>query len=275
MGLLFLHKEKPAFTAGVGISGWKLKEVRRRPVMDWEKTLEANIDRLRGNEYPGRGIIIGLSPDGKNFIQVYWLMGRSAASRNRILVPEGEFVKTAVPGGEQAGDSSLLLYYPVKHWDESHIVSNGDQTDTIYSALQKGAGFAEALATRTFEPDPPHYTPRISGLVELNNAECAYRLAIVKTVEGSPESCTRQYFYYEKGIPGIGHCIHTYAGNGNPLPSFQGEPFTVKVFDDLRTTARYYWELLHEENKVALLAKAINRRTGESRLEIINKKEEQ
>ncbi|HHU82847.1 MAG TPA: inosine monophosphate cyclohydrolase [Firmicutes bacterium] len=239
--------------------------------MDWKKETEANIHRLRRNEYPGRGIVIGLSPDGNNFIQVYWLMGRSAASRNRILVPEGKFVKTAVPGEEEQGDPSLLLYYPVKHWGENHIVTNGDQTETIYSALQKGTDFAEALAMRTFEPDPPHYTPRISGLVELKNAGCAYRLAIIKTAGGSPDCCTRQYFHYEKGIPGIGHCIHTYAGNGNPLPSFQGEPFAVKVFDDPRTTARYYWELLHAENKVALLAKAINRRTGESSLEIINK----
>lgn len=238
--------------------------------MDWKKEVEANIDRLRRNEYPGRGIIIGLSPDGKSFIQVYWLMGRSAASRNRILVPEGEFVKTAVPGAEEQGNPSLLLYHPVKHWGESHIVTNGDQTETIYSALQKGTGFAEALASRTFEPDPPHYTPRISGLVELN-AECAYRLAIIKTADGSPACCARQYFYYEKGIPGIGHCIHTYAGNGDPLPSFSGEPFAVKVFDDPRTTARYYWELLNAENRVALLAKAINCRTGEIRLEIINK----
>lgn len=239
--------------------------------MDWRQEVEANLDRLRRNEYPGRGIIIGLSPDGNNFIQVYWLMGRSAASRNRILVSEGEFVKTAVPGGEQAGDPSLLLYYPVKHWGEYHIVTNGDQTETIYSALQKGEGFAEALATRSFEPDSPHYTPRISGLVELNNPACAYRLAIIKTAGGYPEYCTRQYFYYEKGIPGIGHCIHTYAGNGNPLPSFQGEPFAVKIFDDPLETARYYWELLHGENKVALLVKAVNRRTGEIRLEIINK----
>ena len=155
--------------------------------MDWTREIEANLDRLRANEYPGRGIIIGLSPDGNNFIQVYWLMGRSAASRNRILVQEGEFVRTAVPGEEELEDPSLLLYYPVKHWDASHIVTNGDQTDTIYTALQKGTGFAEALATRTFEPDPPHYTPRISGLVELNNPECAYRLAILKTAGGSPD----------------------------------------------------------------------------------------
>jgi IMP cyclohydrolase len=239
--------------------------------MDWTREIEANLDRLRANEYPGRGIIIGLSPDGNNFIQVYWLMGRSAASRNRILVQEGEFVRTAVPGEEELEDPSLLLYYPVKHWDASHIVTNGDQTDTIYTALQKGTGFAEALATRTFEPDPPHYTPRISGLVELNNPECAYRLAILKTAGGSPDCCTRQYFTYEKGLPGIGHCIHTYAGNGKPLPSFSGEPYVVKVFDDARTTARYYWELLNAENRVALLAKAINCRTGEIRLEIINK----
>lgn len=243
--------------------------------MNRNKEVEVNIDRLRRNEYPGRGIIIGLSPDGTSYIQVYWLMGRSESSRDRILVAEGDFVKTAVPGARQLENPELLLYYPVKHWKENHIVTNGDQTETIYSALQKREGaracvFAEALVTRTFEPDP-HYTPRISGLVELDNTECAYRLAILKAAGGDPECCTRQHFSYEKGIPGIGHCIHTYAGNGDPVPSFHGEPVAVKVFNDPRTTARFYWELLHKENRVALLAKAIDRQTGAIRLEIINR----
>lgn len=238
--------------------------------MNWTEAAKNNLSSLQANEYPGRGIIIGLSPDSGRYLQVYWLMGRSTASRNRILVAENGFVRTEIPDTSNVKDPSLLVYYPVKHWKNSHIVSNGDQTDTIYSFLQKEKDFDDALKTRSFEPDAPHYTPRISGLLDLEDHKCAYRLSIIKAVGNEPIA-VRYFFYYEKAVPGWGHCLHTYAGDGNPLPPFAGEPLVVKVFNDPRETAEYYWNLLNRENKVALLVKAVCTKTGKTSLEIINK----
>src|SRR5690554_22510 len=232
---------------------------------------EGNLLSLQANEYPGRGIIIGLSPDAGSYIQVYWLMGRSEASRNRILVAEKGFVRTEIPDTGKVKDPSLLVYYPVKHWRNCHIVTNGDQTDTIYSFLKQEKNFDDALMTRNFEPDAPHYTPRISCLLDLEDQKCAYRLSIIKAAVSNPACCGRYFFHYAKAVPGWGHCLHTYAGNGNPLPPFAGEPLLVKVFNDPRETAEYYWNLLNRENKVALLVKAVCIKTGKTSLEIINK----
>lgn len=239
----------------------------------WSQSAEAGAARLQANPYPGRGIIIGLTPDGTRYAQVYWIMGRSENSRNRVFIQEENgFVRTEAKDPAKLTDPSLIIYYPVRHTGQAHIVTNGDQTDTIYEALQKGGTFEQALATRTWEPDPPNYTPRISGLVDLSDPNCAYKLSILKTNRGDPSQTMRHYFHYEQGIAGYGHCIHTYETDGNPLPSFQGEPVLMPLFDDIEETASFYWERLNEENKLSLLVKTIDKASGQTETIIRNKR---
>ena len=233
--------------------------------------VESRVDLLRDSVYPGRGIIIGQTPDSKHLVQVYWIMGRSEKSRNRVFVAEGDSVKTDLVDRSKVEDSSLILYYPIKVINTCHIVSNGDQTDTIYESIKNGNSFEAALNTRTFEPDAPNFTPRISGLIDLGDDRNAYQLSVLKTVSGNPDYCTRHYFYYETAIPGVGHCITTYPDDGSPLPSFSGEPFPVEVFDEAGATCDFYWDVLNDENKVSLLVKFIRVETGETELKIINK----
>jgi IMP cyclohydrolase len=238
----------------------------------WSALAERTISELKNNPYPGRGIIIGLTPDGSKYAQVYWIMGRSENSRNRIFVAEPDgFVRTEARDPAKLSDPSLIIYYPVRHTNGAHIVTNGDQTDTIYTALQQGGTFEQALATRTYEPDGPNFTPRISGLVDLNDKRNAYKLSILKTNENDETQTKRQFFHYENAIPGYGHFISTYQGDGNPLPSFAGEPKLAPLYDDGRETALYYWELLNDDNKISLLVKTIRRDNGEAALTIINK----
>lgn len=231
--------------------------------------VQEGMNRIQTASYPGRGIVIGLSPNEKHFVQVYWIMGRSPSSRNRVFVQEGDFVKTDTVDKTQKVDP-LTLYYPVKTLDASHIVTNGDQTDTIYEALQKGGRFDSALMTRTFEPDGPNFTPRISGVVNLAD-DVAYRLAVLKTVGGDERYCSRQFFTYETAIAGVGHCVTTYVDDGSPLPSFEGEPFAVAVYNDLQETANAYWNALNEDNRVSMLVKFIDCASGTSQLVIVNK----
>ena len=233
--------------------------------------LESNIRSLKNNRYPGRGIVLGKSLDLRNYIQVYWIMGRSENSRNRLFVRENGSVKTEAFDKSKVTHPLLIIYYPVKAFGSCHIVSNGDQTDTILDGLKKGETFESALNTRTFEPDAPHYTPRISGIVDLKDRAHDYRLSILKPVCGHPGCCSRQFFNYEKAMPGVGHCIHTYAGDGDPLPAFTGEPYTVELFDDIDETARFYWETLNADNRISLLVKFIDAETGETDLRIVNK----
>ncbi|TDF95533.1 IMP cyclohydrolase [Paenibacillus piri] len=238
----------------------------------WNSAAEQNLDALKHNPYPGRGIVIGLTPDGKRLVQVYWIMGRSENSRNRIFVQEPNgFVRTEAKDPAKLTDPSLIIYYPVRAAGGAHIVTNGDQTDTIFEALQNGGTFEQALTTRTFEPDAPNYTPRISGLIDLNNKQCQYKLSILKTNAGNPEQTLRQFFHYEQGITGYGHCIHTYSADGNPLPSFNGEPVLVPVYDDIEQTARAYWDRLNGENKISLLVKTVTTASGETDMRVINK----
>jgi len=238
----------------------------------WSSTAEQNLNGLKQNPYPGRGIVIGLTPDGKRLVQVYWIMGRSENSRNRIFVQEENgFLRTEAKDPAKLTDPSLIIYYPVKHTGGAHIVTNGDQTDTIFDALAGGGTFEQALITRTFEPDAPNYTPRISGLVDLNDKQCQYKLSILKTNAGNPEQTLRQFFHYEQGIAGYGHCIHTYSEDGNPLPSFKGEPVLVPVYDDMEQTAAAYWDRLNAENKISLLVKTINIADGQTEMKVINK----
>jgi len=225
---------------------------------------------LSESVYPGRGIVIGQTPDARAYVQVYWIMGRSPTSRNRVFITEGDFVKTDTVDKSQEVDP-LTLYYPAKTLNGCHIITNGDQTDTIYEALQDGGSFASALDTRTFEPDGPNFTPRISGVVDLNDKDYAYRLCVIKTLANNPDYCTRQYFGYAQAVPGLGHCITTYPDDGSPLPSFSGEPFLVELFDDLERTTEFYWDILNADNRVSLMAKFIDVSTGATQLKIINK----
>ena len=230
-----------------------------------------NEEKLKINKYPGRGIIIGKSPDSRNLIQVYWIMGRSQNSRNRVFEEEGGFVRTRAYDEKKVEDPSLIIYYPIKYYNNYHVVTNGDQTDTIIDFLKKGKSFEEAIETRTFEPDEPNYTPRISGIINADPKGWEYKLSIIKSKENNPQKCIRQFFTFEKGIPGIGHCIHTYKKDGNPLPPFEGEPYTVKLFDYIEKTASYYWNILNEDNKISLLVKFIDINTKKSQIKIINK----
>ncbi|MCL6590715.1 MAG: IMP cyclohydrolase [Firmicutes bacterium] len=238
---------------------------------------ESNLGLLKNNPYPGRGIVIGMTPDSKHLVQIYWIMGRSENSRNRIFVNENGFVKTEAFDPAKVKDPSLIIYYAAKHLAGAHIVTNGDQTDTIYAAFTRGnngAGsraFEDALDTRKFEPDAPNYTPRISGLVDLNDPKAAYQLSILKSVTHNPNHCVRQYFSYEQALPGFGHCLHTYSGDGDPLPSFAGEPYLVPLWNGADEVESNYWDALNEENRISMLVKFIRVEDGEFVIRIVNK----
>ncbi|TVY06966.1 IMP cyclohydrolase [Paenibacillus cremeus] len=233
---------------------------------------EQYLKSLQDNVYPGRGIIIGQTPDGTRLVQVYWIMGRSENSRNRVFIEEANgFLRTEAKDPAKLTDPSLIIYYPVKHVNGAHIVTNGDQTDTIHAALQQGGSFESALATRTYEPDAPNFTPRISGIVDLKDGQFAYKLSILKSSSNTEDQTLRHTYTYEQALPGFGHCIHTYAGDGNPLPSFQGEPQLVPLVDDAEQIANTYWNALNDENKIALLVKTIRLADGAAELLVVNK----
>ncbi|WP_426449804.1 IMP cyclohydrolase [Paenibacillus sp. S-38] len=233
---------------------------------------ERYLKSLQENVYPGRGIVIGQTPDGSKLVQVYWIMGRSENSRNRVFIQEDNgFLRTEAKDPAKLTDPSLIIYYPVKHLGGAHIVTNGDQTDTIHEALEQGGTFESALAFRTYEPDASNFTPRISGLVDLADEQFAYKLSILKSSGNTEDQTLRHTFTYEKALPGYGHCIHTYAGDGNPLPSFQGEPQLVPLANDAQTIAETYWNALNEENRISLLVKTISLETAEAELLVINK----
>jgi IMP cyclohydrolase len=233
--------------------------------------LKDNYARLKSNVYPGRGIIIGMTPNSKMLVQVYWIMGRSENSRNRIFEADNGYIRTKAYDESKMTDPSLIIYYPVKQLNGRHIVTNGDQTDTIYETLKKGGSFEDALNTRYYEPDGPNFTPRISGIIGSRNDQYAYKLSIVKAFRNTEASCLRQYFNYEKGIGGVGHCIHTYSNDGNPLPSFTGDPYELELFDDIDKTVDCYWSILNEENRVSILAKYVNMEDGSFDTRIINR----
>jgi len=231
-----------------------------------------NAEALKGNRYPGRGIIIGMTPDGTRLVQVYWIMGRSENSRNRIFVLEEDgSVRTEARDPAKLTDPSLIIYYPVRQSAGAHIVTNGDQTDTIANTIANGGTFEDALRTRTFEPDAPNFTPRISGIVQPGDKSAAYKLAILKSNRGNEALTQRHFFTYEQPLAGFGHLIHTYQGDGNPLPSFEGEPKLVPLFDDAEQTLNYYWERLDEENRISLLVKTIPAQGGKAEIAIRNK----
>ncbi|MDO5382713.1 MAG: IMP cyclohydrolase [Eubacteriales bacterium] len=226
---------------------------------------------LSGCDYPGRGIVIGKSEDGTKAVTAYFIMGRSANSRNRVFVQDGEGIRTEAFDPSKLEDPSLIIYAPVRVLDEKTIVTNGDQTDTVYDLMKDGKTFEESLRTREFEPDGPNYTPRISGLLTIKDGSYDYAMSILKSHNGNPEQCNRYTFTYDAPVAGEGHFIHTYMGDGSPLPSFEGEPTWVKISGDIDTFTNMIWSNLNEDNKVSLFVRYIDIKTGEYETRIINK----
>lgn len=231
---------------------------------------DENAEILKKNSYPGRGIVLGVTRNGEKLVQIYWIMGRSDNSRNRIFVEEQGFVRTKAYDDSKLIDPSLIIYYPIKTFDQYHIISNGDQTDTVYDYLKTGRNFEDALMTREFEPDAPNFTPRITGMMELNGKNI-YSLAILKSQEGDSNTCIRNFFNIEKPILGLGHCIHTYEKDGEPLPSFKGEPYLMPIQDSADEALAAYWELLNTDNRISLLVKTIEIKTGNVEIKIKNR----
>ena len=224
-------------------------------------------DYLSGNEYPGRGIVLGRSADERHMLIGYFIMGRSENSRNRVFVTEGEGIRTEAFDPAKLSDPSLIIYSPVRVLGKSTIVTNGDQTDTIYDFMAKGMSFEDALRTRTFEPDGPNFTPRISGTV----CGAGYQLSILKSADGNPDAVHRFFFDYTDALPGQGHVIHTYLENGNPIPSFEGEPVRVNMEDGFEAFGEKLWNALNEDNKVSLFVRSIDLATGKTETKIYNK----
>ena len=233
------------------------------------KSLECELNSL---PYHGRGIIIGKSADGKKAVTAYFIMGRSVNSRNRVFVPEGDAMRTKAFDESKMTDPHLIIYYPVRVLGNKTIVTNGDQTDTIYELMDKQMTFEQALRTREFEDDAPNYTPRISGIIHHENGKMNYAMSILKSADGDGSSCQRYTYAYENPIAGKAKFIHTYKCDGNPLPSFEGEPKTLELPDaDIDTLTDIIWKNLNEDNKVSLFVRYIDLTTGETETRIVNK----
>lgn len=241
--------------------------------MSYISKAESNFQNLSSNPYPGRGIVLGTSPDGKSLVQVYWIMGRSVNSRNRIFeLEDSGFVRTRAFDESKLTDPHLIIYYPARHLQNAHIITNGDQTDTIYDALRLGGTFESALATREYEDDAPNFTPRISGITFKNASPFVYELSILKSDGNSEEAgCVRETFGYEKALPGLGHFVSTYVTDGSPIPSFEGVPQWMPIFDSAEKTLDAYWNALDASNKVSLLVKWIDRETFAAKTLVKNK----
>lgn len=226
---------------------------------------------LENNEYPGRGIILGRSEDGTKAIAAYFIMGRSENSRNRVFVEDGEGIRTQAFDPAKLKDPSLIIYAPVRVLDNKTIVTNGDQTDTVYDGMKKGLTFEQSLRCREFEPDSPNFTPRISGLMEIENGKYAISLSILKSDNGDDSGCNRYVFSYENPKAGIGRFIHTYVKDGNPLPSYEGEPTLVELKGNIDELTDSIWNSLNSENKVSLFVRYIEISTGKTETRIVNK----
>lgn len=226
---------------------------------------------LKENTYPGRGIVIGKSPDGKKAVTAYFIMGRSGNSRNRIFAVEGEGIRTEAFDPSKLEDPSLIIYAPVRVLGNKTIVTNGDQTDTVYDGMKEGLTFEQSLRSREFEPDGPNYTPRISGMMQVEDGNYEYAMSILKSNNGSPDACNRFTYAYENPVSGEGHFIHTYMHDGNPLPSFEGEPKLVGISDDIDEFTDMIWNSLNDENKVSLFVRYIDIAAGQYETRIMNK----
>ena len=227
--------------------------------------------QLKANAYPGRGIIIGKSADGVHAVTAYFIMGRSENSRNRVFVEDGEGSRTQAFDPSKLTDPSLIIYAPVRVLGNKTIVTNGDQSDTIYDGMDKQMTFEQSLRCREFEPDGPNYTPRISGVMHIENGTYNYAMSILKSNNGNPESCNRYTFAYENPIAGEGRFIHTYMNDGNPLPSFEGEPEWIGLEGDIDTFTDLICNSLNEENKVSLFVRYINIADGTYETRIVKK----
>ena len=228
-------------------------------------------EELQNNPYPGRGIVIGKSADGKSAVTAYFIMGRSTNSRNRVFVEDGDGIRTQAHDPSKLEDPHLIIYAPVRVLGNKTIVTNGDQTDTIYELMNQQMTFEQSLRTREFEDDAPNYTPRISGIMKTDNGKFNYAMSILKSADGDPSSCQRYTFSYNNPLNGVGHFIHTYARNENPLPSFEGEPKKVAITDDIDTFTDKLWTSLNEDNKVSLFVRFIDLETGKTESRIVNK----
>ena len=226
---------------------------------------------LSSTTYPGRGIVIGQSQDGKYAVTAYFIMGRSVNSRNRVFVEDGQGIRTQAFDPSKLSDPSLIIYAPVRVLGKDTIVTNGDQTDTIYEGMKAGKSFEQSLRVRKFEPDEPNYTPRISGVMHIEHGQFEYAMSILKSNDGDPDCCNRYTFTYDNPKNGEGRFIHTYMQDGDPLPSFEGEPTKVDITGDIDSFTNLVWDNLNEDNKVSLFVRFIEIRTGKTETRIVNK----
>jgi IMP cyclohydrolase len=227
-------------------------------------------ERILNNPYVGRGIVIGKSQDGENAVIAYFIMGRSENSRNRVFTKKDGFIYTEPFDASKVQDPSLIIYAAVKDVDNKLIVTNGDQTDTIYNFIKDGKCFTKALKTRDFEPDAPNFTPRISGMLTFNDNDFTYKMSILKSID-EVGTATQRFTYEYPTINGLGHFIHTYVTDGNPIPTFQGEPERVVILNDIDEFTNDIWNNLDENNKISLYTRYVNLKTNKIEERIINK----
>ena len=227
-------------------------------------------ERLEGNRYPGRGIVIGKTPDGKKAAIAYFIMGRSANSRNRVFTEKNGEIFTEPFDASKVEDPSLIIYAAVRSYQNKLIVTNGNQTDTIYDGLAAGKGFSEALTSREFEPDAPNLTPRISGMLTFADNDFTYEMSILKSGDAAGTFCNRYTFSYGASA-GLGHFLHTYVCDGNPIPTFQGEPERVAMDDDIDAFTTDLWNALDAENRISLYVRYTDLETGEAQSRMVNK----
>ena len=227
-------------------------------------------ERLEGNTYPGRGIVIGKTADGKKAATAYFIMGRSANSRNRVFTEKDGAIFTEPFDASKVEDPSLIIYAALRNHENKLIVTNGDQTDTIWEGLKAGKSFSEALTTREFEPDGPNFTPRISGMITFGDNDFTYEMSILKSADAEGTACNRYTFTYPS-LNGLGHFIHTYVCDGNPIPTFQGEPERVAIDNDIDAFTTELWNALDENNKISLYVRYTDLATGESESRMLNK----
>ena len=225
---------------------------------------------IRDNSYVGRGIVIGKSSDGKKAVTAYFIMGRSENSRNRVFIEQGDEVIIHPFDASKVEDPSLIIYAPVRQTGNKLIVTNGDQTDTIYDFIESGKTFEQALETREFEPDKPNFTPRISGMLTFDGGDFTYKMSILKSADENGSACNRYTFSYP-ALSGLGHFIHTYNHDGNPIPTFTGEPERVKIPDDIDEFTNTLWSNLNEQNKISLYVRYVDLESRKYEARMINK----
>jgi hypothetical protein len=228
-------------------------------------------EALRANSYPGRGIIIGKSADGKSAVTAYFIMGRSVNSRNRVFTETADGIKTEAADPSKLSDPHLIIYSPVRVLGNKTIVTNGDQTDTIYELMDKQQTFEQSLRTRVYEDDAPNYTPRISGIMHVGEGKYNYAMNIIKSADGNPDCVERFTYTYTDPLNGVGHFIHTYMGDGSPLPSFEGEPEKIEIPNSIEEFTENLWNALNEDNKVSLFVRFIDIATGKAETKVVNK----